>query len=281
MAVVLDKTTVVAARATQRAKPITVNGVLIPRDAIARETQHHPADDAATAWQAAARALVVRELLLKEACRLDLEPSPVVDDEGRRETDEEALVRQLIEREAPLQLADDDECRRVYDARRAAFRSSDLHAVRHILLAAAPDDGPARQKADAEARSLIGAISQAPERFADLAQACSACPSRAQGGALGQVSEGQTVPEFEAALQRAPVGIVAPEPIETRYGFHVIIVDQRIDGVQLPFELVREQIATYLGERARSTRIRQFLTTLVGRADIIGIDLTGQPPRKA
>jgi peptidyl-prolyl cis-trans isomerase C len=281
MAIVLDRTASVTVKAMPRAMPITINGVLISRDAIARETQHHPADDATTAWQAAARALAVRELLLQEARRLDLVPSPAMDEEGRRETDEEALVRQLIEREVSTQSADDDECRRVYDARRVAFRSSDLHVVRHILLAAAPGDGAGRQKADAEARSLIAAISSTPERFSDLAEACSSCPSRAQGGALGQVSRGQTVPEFEAALQRAPVGIVAPEPIETRYGFHVVIVDQRIEGVQLPFELVKGQIAARLGERARDTRIRHYLTTLAWRADITGIDLNGQPPRKA
>ena len=53
-------------------KPVTVsvNGVVMPRDAIARETQHHPADTPILAWQAAARALVIRELLLQEARRL-------------------------------------------------------------------------------------------------------------------------------------------------------------------------------------------------------------------
>ena len=52
-------------------KPVTVsvNGVSIARDAIVREMQHHPAPKPIAAWQQAARALVIRELLLQEARR--------------------------------------------------------------------------------------------------------------------------------------------------------------------------------------------------------------------
>ena len=51
---------------------VQVNGVAIARDLIAREVQHHPSRTPAEAWKAAARALVVRELLLQEARRLDV-----------------------------------------------------------------------------------------------------------------------------------------------------------------------------------------------------------------
>lgn len=289
MTVVLDRTKVETgaarpaekATALPRSKPIIVNGVTIARDAIARETQNHPAGKPVDAWLAAARALVVRELLLQEARRLGIAPAPQTDDEGRRELDEEALVRQLVEREVHIPVADDDACRRIYEQRRAAFRSSDLFEVRHILLAAAPDDLPARDKARTEAQSLIAALASAPERFAEFAEACSACPSLSQGGALGQVSRGQTVPEFEAALREAPLGAVAPEPVETRYGFHVIVIDQRLGGEPLPYELVKPQIAAWLSERAQTTAIRQYIAMLAGRAEICGIDLNGQAPQSS
>ncbi len=76
-------------------KTISVNGVEISRAAISRETQNHPAGKPIEAWQAAARALVVRELLLQEARRIALDPQPITDEEGRRETEDEALVRAL------------------------------------------------------------------------------------------------------------------------------------------------------------------------------------------
>lgn len=258
--------------------PIVVNGVTITRGAIAREVQNHPASKPADAWHSAARALVVRELLLQEAKRLAQMPAPIVDEAGRRETEEEAMVRQLVEQQIRIPAADDEVCRRIYESRRAVFRSSDLFAVRHILLAAAPGDTSARDKAKAEAQSMIAALTDAPDRFAEIALAASACSSRSNGGALGQISRGQTVPEFEQALADAPVGAVAPHPIETRYGFHIIFVDQRIDGETLPYDLVKTQIAARLSERAHYTAIQQYIAMLAGQAIITGIDLNEQVP---
>ena len=49
--------------------PIIVGGVEIPPATIAAEVQNHPAPSAEAAWDAAARALVLRQLLLDEAAR--------------------------------------------------------------------------------------------------------------------------------------------------------------------------------------------------------------------
>ncbi len=82
--------------------PVSVNGITIARDAIVREMQHHPANKPIAAWQHAARALVVRELLLQRARALDIAPEPVSDEAGRRETDDEAIMRAVVEREVAL-----------------------------------------------------------------------------------------------------------------------------------------------------------------------------------
>lgn len=260
-----------------RAKPITVNGVTIPRNAISREAQNHPAAKPIDAWMAAARALVVRELLLQEARHLAIEPVVITDEEGRRETDEEALVRQLVEQEVRVPEPDEATCRRIFDTQSASFRSSEIYAVRHILLPASPEDQSARRSARTEAQQAIAALTAAPERFREFALAHSACPSREQGGALGQIVKGQTVPEFEVALATAPLGEINPDPIETRYGFHVVIVDDRLDGRQLPFEVIREQISSWLTDRAQHLAIRQYIAMLAGRAEIVGIDLAPDP----
>ncbi len=256
-----------------RPKPVTVNGVSVSRAEIGRETQHHPAAQPSEAWLAAARALVVRELLLQEARRLDLTAAPLTDEEGRCETDEEAVIRELVEREVVTPEPDDDSCRRIYEQRRLIFRSADLYAVRHILIAAAPADSVACSEARQQAESLIVALSADPGDFSALALAYSACPSKQHGGALGQISRGQTVPEFESALAEAPVGTVMRQPVETRYGFHVISVDQKIEGEELPFEIVRARIASWLTERSHDTAVREYISMLASRASITGIDL--------
>jgi peptidyl-prolyl cis-trans isomerase C len=258
--------------ASAERRSVSVDGVEIGYAEIARETQHHPAAKPVEAWLAAARALAVRELLFQEACRLAIVPAPRSDAEGRRETDEEALVRHLVEREVVTPVAGEAECRRYYDNNRSRFRTPDLHEVRHILLAA-PDDPGSRASAREKAMHLIGMLKGEPAHFAELAALHSACPSGKTGGCLGQIGSGQTVPEFEAALGSLPVGAISAAPVETRYGFHIVLVERRIDGCDLPYEAVRSRIASWLEEKARRSAIRQYIALLASRADIRGIDL--------
>ena len=117
---------------------ITINGVEISRAAIAQEMQHHPADKPGDAWREAARALAIRELLLQQARELALRPEPLTDTEGRRETDEEALVRGVIDHDVITPEPNAVACRRYYEQNLRRFRSPDLREVDHILLAAAP-----------------------------------------------------------------------------------------------------------------------------------------------
>jgi peptidyl-prolyl cis-trans isomerase C len=260
-------------QAARRPGRVAVNGREIPRGDIARETQNHPAARPVDAWMAAARALVVRELLLQEAERLAIEPDPATDDEGRRETDEESRIRLLVERAVVTPVATEAECRRIYDAAPDRFRTPDLHAVSHILVAAPPYDAGAREAARSEALRIAAAAGADESLFAALAGAHSACPSGRVGGSLGQIGPGQTVPEFEAAIAVLPVGRTAAEPVETRYGFHVVRVEQRIAGEPLPFAAVRAAIADRLADRARRTAIRQYIALLAGQAEVEGIPL--------
>jgi peptidyl-prolyl cis-trans isomerase C len=258
----------------RKPKTIRVNGTEIPREAIARETQHHPAARPIDAWKAAARALAIRELLLQEARRLGIEAVPLRDEEGRRETDEEAQIRALIAREVAVPAPDTETCRRYFEQNRARFRMPDLHAVSHILIPRGADaaaDAAARDKAAA----ILAALATDPAAFEGLARLHSACPSREQGGALGQIGPGQTVPEFEAALARMTAGAVHPEPVETRYGYHIVRLERRMEGRALPFEAAEPIIVRYLGDRVARVAERQYLTLLAGRALIEGIEIDG------
>jgi peptidyl-prolyl cis-trans isomerase C len=256
---------------TTKQKAVSVNGVVISRAAISRETQNHPASKPIDAWLAAARALVVRELLLQEARRAGIAPIPLEDAEGRRETDDEALIRAIVTREVVTPEADEASCRRYYEMNRQRFRSADLCEVRHILVAAAPNDTNMRNEARQRADAIIAAIRNDPSLFSAMAEAESACSSGKTGGNLGQISPGQTVPEFEQALKMIPVGEVAAAPVETRYGFHVVLLDRRIVGREMPFEIVCERIAAWLNEKVRRVAIRQYIAILAGQAEITGI----------
>jgi peptidyl-prolyl cis-trans isomerase C len=257
------------------AKPavVSVNGIVVPRDAIAREVQQHPAATPLAAWKKAARALVIRELLLQEARRLQVSGNVLSDDEGRRETDDEAAIRTLIEQEVTVPEPDEDSCRRYYEQNLRRFRSADIYEAAHILIAADARDQRAHRAAYEKAAAILAQLARNPARFGDLARAFSGCPSAAQGGNLGQITAGQTTPEFERALAAMNPGMMSPEPIATRYGFHVIRLDRKIAGKELPFEAVAKRIADYLSESVTQRATAQYIARLAARADLSGVDL--------
>ncbi|POA21635.1 peptidylprolyl isomerase [Pseudomonas sp. FW300-N1A1] len=248
---------------------ISVNQVPITPEAMARELQYHPAPSREEAVYQAARALVIRELLQQRIAELGLSLQL-----GAGENEEEAATRLLLEREVQVPECDEATCERYYDSNRARFHSAPLLAVRHILLECAPDDAEARSLAHVQAEILVQRLEEFPGSFAELAQKYSACPSKAQGGSLGQISKGQTVPELERQLFTLAPGL-ASKPLESRFGWHVVSVDQRIEGKALPYEVVLTAIRTQLQQGVWQKALVQYLQTLIGAADIRGIHLQG------
>jgi len=255
---------------------VFVNGIELSDHAINAELQYHPAGSVEEARAAAARALVVRELLLQAAEQRGIvRPDALEGQTDERETKDEALIRTLLAREVKTPEPDEATCRRFYDSNQKRFRSPDLFEAAHILFPADPEDADATARAKQQAAAALGEVLAAPQRFADLARELSACSSAAHGGNLGQISRGQTVPEFETFLFNIEEGQTCPVPVKTRFGYHVLRLNRRIEGRQLPFEVVRDKIADYLREHVWRRAISQYLQLLVGQAEIRGIELNG------
>ncbi len=253
--------------------PVAVNGVAIPHAEIAREVQNHRSASPSLAWKDATRALVVRELLLQRARVLGLAAEPRSEG-GIRESEEEALIRTLLETEVRSPKATEAECRRFYDVNSQRFRSPDLFEPRHILFQAAEADEEAYAAALRRAEAALAEVLAHPERFDALARAHSDCASASEGGRLGQIVRGETTPAFEAALFRLQPGEICPEPVRTPYGVHVLRLDHRADGAVVPFEHVRERIATWLEEKSWRTACAQYIALLAGDAEITGFSMT-------
>lgn len=254
---------------------ITVNGVEISESAVASETQNHPAESPFAAREEAARALVVRELLLQEARRLGYRPDSADLGGGKRETDEESLIRQLLDSELETPQADEAGCRTYYENNKQRFFSPALYEAAHIFFPAPPDDEAARTEARKRAEATLEELQQEPGRFAALAKARSACSSAQDGGALGQVSRGQTTPELESFFDALEPGQISPVPVESRYGMHVVRLDDRQEGRQLPYEAVRDRIAEYLNQQVWQRAVSQYISILAGRAEIEGFEMPG------
>ncbi|HWA64121.1 MAG TPA: peptidylprolyl isomerase [Caulobacteraceae bacterium] len=237
------------------------HGVEIPETLIAREAQNHPGLSAGEARRAAGDALATKALLLARAQAMGLTPQPEPDEDGRLETEESALIRAVLEAEVVPPEPGEAECRRVFESRRP--RTPDLYEAAHILT---DNEGAAL--------GLVQELSRRPERFAALAEAYSLCPSGGVGGSLGQLSSGDLAPEVEAALLALVPGQIGAEPVRSRFGWHVVRLDRRIDGRDIAFEEVEDQIRDHLRRRGWDGAAARYLLDLAEAAAAQGVALS-------
>jgi peptidyl-prolyl cis-trans isomerase C len=260
-------------RAVSARPEISVNGTVIAHAAIARETQHHPSRTGAASWQAAAEALVIRELLLQEARALEIAGEPLTDAAGRRETEEEAQIRVLLDEAVRVPQPTDAELRRYYEQNRSRFRAPELIEARHILIAARASEPANYARAREKAEAIANQLARDPDSFDRFARDHSDCASAGEGGWLGQLTPDTTTPEFAAAVAALAEGETTRQPVETRYGFHVIRLERRIPSADLPFEAVADRLRDYLSERVRHKATAQYVARLVLLATIVGIEM--------
>lgn len=248
---------------------IEVNGIRITSEEINAEVQYHPAESLFSAKYEATRALVIREILIQRASELGF----CQRDEGIKKAD--AVIEELLAEEIQVPEADDETCRRYYENNKSRFLTSPLFEVSHILFLAPSEDETARTQAKNQAGLILRQLRQEPTLFEELAKKHSGCSSAAQGGHLGQISRGQTMPAFEKALFLMKEDEISAEPVETEVGFHIIKVHKRAEGMQLPYERIAEWIARDLHEKSWRRAFHQYIQLLAGRCKISGFRFEG------
>ncbi len=83
---------------------------------------------------------------------------------------------------------------------------------------------------------------EAGEDFGEVAAEVSTdTGSATRGGELGCLPQGATVPAFDEAAFAAAIGELTG-PVQTQFGYHLLVVDERIDERQRSFDEVRDQI---------------------------------------
>ena len=244
---------------------IRVNQKEIDTDTIANEMQYHPAVSQRESMIKASESLIISELVKQkaEALGLDLDA----------EKNEEQFLQALLDIEVDFPKATDEDCIHYFEQNPETFTTSPLLSVRHILLMAKPDDDKARIDANDKAQEMVKHLQEKPEDFAHLARQYSACDSSGSGGHLGQISKGQTVEEFERQVFPCDTGLIET-PVATRYGYHIVMVDEKEDGKPLEYAMVEERIREYLNEKVRRKSIAQYIQTLINDAEIEGFDFS-------
>lgn len=116
-----------------------------------------------------------------------------------------------------------------------------------------------------DAQSALERV-QGGEDFADVAVDVSTGPSGPTGGDLGCALLGNYVPEFAQGAFEAEVG-VPTEPVQSSFGWHVILVNERTDP-DVDIDVVRENAATVLSAQGGQNLVQDWLLGVVTEADV-------------
>ena len=128
----------------------------------------------------------------------------------------------------------DEEIAAFYEANKTSFVKPETASAKHILV-----------DTEEKANELLNKINSNEMTFEDAAAAHSSCPSKDAGGDLGTFPRGQMVPEFEEAVFSMNKGEVRG-PVQTQFGYHLIKVEDRVEGGQSELEEVKEDISRSL-----------------------------------
>lgn len=187
-----------------------------------------------------------------------------------------AAIEALLDQELTVQEPSEEACRRHHAAHQATYTTGEKILVRHILFAVTPgvDLNALRKQAEATLLNVRCFDSKSTEdAFAKAASSMSNCPSGAEGGQLGWLTNADCAPEFAKELfGNKEIGVL-PRLVHSRFGLHVVEILEREPGISQAFESVHGAVAMALKQKAYVTALRQYLSLLVADADIEGLDL--------
>jgi peptidyl-prolyl cis-trans isomerase D len=156
---------------------------------------------------------------------------------------------------------EEDELRRRYEAARQRYMTPEARRASHILIESGEERDvlAARELAEELARRI-----EEGESFSELAEEYSDDPgSRAQSGELGWIEPEDMVSAFEDALYALDEAGEVSEPVETRFGWHLIRLEEIRPPEGMSFEEAREEILAEYIERQREDLYLELSERLV------------------
>jgi peptidyl-prolyl cis-trans isomerase D len=170
-----------------------------------------------------------------------------------------------------------DELQAYYNQHRDQYRVAEQAKVSHILIKT-PLPGPdgkvdekgvveAQRRAEDLLKQLKGGA-----KFEDLAKKYSEDPGSAkEGGSLGWIGKGRTVPEFEKAAFSLPKGQIS-DLVKSSYGFHIIRVDDRQDAHMKTLDEVKGEIEPILKQQKTQQIAQKQAEDLLQQAKTQGLE---------
>lgn len=144
--------------------------------------------------------------------------------------EQRALHSEVIDKDIGAKITD-EEIRARYDKQLADTPPVNEVKARHILV-------KTKEEAEAIVKQLDGGA-----KFEDLAAQHTTDPSgKTTGGDLGYFAPGQMVPEFEKAAFALNVGQYTKEPVQSQFGWHIIMVEDKRAQQPPAYDAVKDEV---------------------------------------
>ena len=227
---------------------VTVNGSAITQDVLevyAKTRKPQGGGEDANSPQVVLGELISLELMRQEGEKSNVVSKPIVIallDQQRRSTLAGAAISDFME----ANQTSDEEAMEAYNEKMG--QTGKEYNARHILL-----------KTQEQAVDVIASLDKGAD-FSELAMEKSTGPSGKSGGKLGWFAPGQMVKPFSDATAALEKDSYSKEPVETQFGWHVIILDDSRDLTPPPFDDVKERLKLLLANQKLQAHIQELKT---------------------
>ena len=144
----------------------------------------------------------------------------------------------------------DEDMKKYYEQNKAQFKKPETISAKHILV-----------NDIEEANSIKKELDNNSISFEEAAKKYSSCPSKEQGGDLGEFGRGMMVPEFEKAAFELEIGEVS-EPVKTQFGYHIILVESKNEAKEKEFDEVKDMIFNQMNQQAQQKKYIDMIMQL-------------------
>jgi peptidyl-prolyl cis-trans isomerase C len=228
-----------------------VNGTPIKRaelDMVIRQI-HQP--DSPDLRKVITKKLVEFEVLTQEAKRRKLPQREDVKFQVEN-AQRQALIQALIKDELDTHKLSDERLKAEYDKQVQAASAQKEYKAHHILV-----------DSEDEAKAIIAKLDKGA-KFEDLAKASKDAGSAANGGELDWATPDGYVKPFSDAMVKLEKGKYTEAPVQSKFGWHVIRLDDTRPVTLPPFDQIKQRLADNLQKK----QIEDFIEELVKKANI-------------
>ena len=245
-----------------------VNGTPIPKatfDLYAQQLRGQAEVDSPEASKALVDQLVLEELLVQQATEQKLTEDPEIQQQLKmieRSLLASTVMRRMLSADAPSE----DAIKKEYETAVAAMKGKEYKAS-HILV-----------DSEDKAKEVIAELKKGGQ-FAELAKTHSSDSSAANGGDLGWFTPSMMVPPFAQAVAQMEKGKYSEQPVQTPFGWHVILLEDTRDTTPPTLEELKPQITQML----QSRKVNDYLEKLRSGAqvEVMAIEVSEAAPAPA